>query len=104
VLVFGCGQDKDVTGMLKQIALGADKVIFTKARSNPRAMEPADLQSLFNELSGKMSQTSRDLESALKLAGRAVSREDLIVVTGSFYLIGEAKKYFEEAGGKPKKR
>ena len=40
---------------------------------------------------------------SLKLAGRAVSREDLIVVTGSFYLVGEAKKYFTEAKNKGRK-
>lgn len=94
VLIFGCGQDKDVKGMLTQLSLGADKVIFTRAKLNPRACEPADLLAQFNDLSGKMAQTAANLEDALRLASRAVSREDLIVVTGSFYLAGEAKKYF----------
>ena len=31
---------------------------------------------------------------ALAIANRAVTREDLICITGSFYLVGEAKKYF----------
>ena len=70
------------------------KVIFTRAKLNPRACEPADLLSQFNEQSGKMAQTAANLEDALRLASRAVSREDLIVVTGSFYLAGEAKKFF----------
>jgi len=96
VLIFGCGQDKDVNGMLSQVALGADKIIFTRAKANPRAEEPSDLLTRFAELSGKMAQTAGDLESALKLAARAVSREDLIVVTGSFYLAGEARKYFQD--------
>jgi dihydrofolate synthase/folylpolyglutamate synthase len=96
VLVFGCAQDKDITGMLKQIALGADKVIFTRARNNPRATEPEELWAKFNDLSGKMAQTAASLEEAVRLANRAVSREDLIVVTGSFYLVGEAKKHFAE--------
>ena len=96
VMIFGCGQDKDVTGMLKQIALGADKIIFTKAKGNPRAEEADDLARRFAELSGKMVQVANNLEAALQLAGRAVSREDLIVVTGSFYLAGEARKYFIE--------
>jgi dihydrofolate synthase/folylpolyglutamate synthase len=100
VMIFGCGQDKDVNGMLKQIALGADKVIFTRARSNPRAMEPEDLLTRFNEITGKMAQTAPSLEQALRVAGRAVSREDLIIVTGSFYLVGEAKKYFDDAHAK----
>ncbi len=100
VLIFGCGQDKDVTGMLKQLALGADKIIFTRAKNNPRAAEPEELQHKFNELSGKMSQTAPSFEDALRLATRAVSREDLIVVTGSFYLVGEAKKLLEELAAK----
>ena len=33
------------------------------------------------------------------IAYRAVTKEDLICVTGSFYLVGEAKKLF--ASGKP---
>ncbi len=96
IMIFGCGQDKDVNGMLKQVALGADKVIFTKARNNPRAMEPEDLAARFNELSGKVSQSAPSLEEGLKLAARAVSRDDLIVIAGSFYLAGEAKKHFTE--------
>ncbi len=103
VMIFGCGQDKDYLGMLKQVALGADKVIFTKARHNPRAMEPDDLMQRFGELSGKMAQNADSLPDALKLAGRAVSREDLIIVTGSFYLVGEARKYFMELANKRKK-
>ena len=96
VLIFGCAQDKDITGMLKQLALGADKVIFTRARTNPRACEPEDLLTRFNELSGKMAQIAPNLEEAIRIASRAVSREDLIVITGSFYLVGEAKKLFED--------
>ncbi len=103
VVIFGCGQDKDVNGMLKQLSLGADKVIFTKAKNNPRAMEPEDLMHRFNELSGKMSQCAPTLEDALRLAGRAVSRDDLIVITGSFYLVGEGKKHFSDLAGRKKK-
>jgi dihydrofolate synthase/folylpolyglutamate synthase len=98
VLIFGCGQDKDVNGMLKQIALGADKVIFTRSKTNPRAVEPEELMAKFNDLSGKMAQVAPTLEDALRLASRAVSREDLIVVTGSFYLAGETKKFFANLG------
>lgn len=100
VMIFGCGQDKDASGMLKQIALGADKIIFTRARSNPRAYEPADLLSEFTDQSGKMAQIAPNLRDALQLARRAVSRDDLIIVTGSFYLVGEARKYFLDKANK----
>jgi dihydrofolate synthase / folylpolyglutamate synthase len=104
VVIFGCCQDKDTLGMLKQLALGADKVIFTKAKNNARATEPEDLLSKFNDLSGKMAQNAVSFDEALKVAGRAVSREDLIIVTGSFYLVGEAKRYFTELAVQKKLR
>ncbi|MAE61870.1 MAG: hypothetical protein CMJ49_11010 [Planctomycetaceae bacterium] len=103
VMIFGCGQDKDIAGMFREVNLGADKVIFTRARSNPRAEEPADLLHRFNEQSGKMAQTAPKLEDALNLAVRAVSRDDLICVTGSFYLVGEAKKYLANLAEKRSK-
>jgi len=104
VMIFGCGQDKDVEGMLKQVSLGADKIIFTRAKMNPRAEEAQDLQKKFAEISGKMVQVAKNLPEALQLAARAVSREDLIIVTGSFYLAGETKKYFIDATAKKNKR
>jgi len=104
VMVFGCGQDKDVDGMLNEVALGADKIVFTRAKGNPRAVEETELLSKFSQLSGKMAQTADNLPDALKLAARAVSREDLIVVTGSFFLAGEARKFFLDAAGKPRPR
>jgi folylpolyglutamate synthase/dihydropteroate synthase len=48
-----------------------------------------------------MSQTARTLPEALQLAMRAVSREDLIVVTGSFYLVGETLRYLQQDATKP---
>ena len=84
--------------MIDRVNLGADKVIFTRAKGNPRAADPADLQKVFADRSGKMSQTADNLPEALELAARAVSREDLICVTGSFYLVGEAIKHLKKLG------
>ena len=100
VMVFGCAEDKDVDALLTQIALGADKLIFTRAKSNSRAMDPYDLQQRFIELSGKMSQVAPSLPDALDIAARAVGRDDLICVTGSFYLVGEAKKHLDSLAQK----
>ena len=41
-----------------------------------------------------MAQVAPSLEAALAIANRAVTKEDLIVITGSFYLVGEAKNLF----------
>lgn len=96
ICVFGCCADKDMGTLLDRMNLGADKVIFTRAQSNSRAADPDELQRLFAERSGKMSQTAKTLPEALELATRAVSREDLVCVTGSFYLVGETLKHLSQ--------
>src|SRR4030095_8974842 len=81
VVIFGCCSDKDIPGMLKLIQHGADKVIFTRINS-PRSTEPTELAAQFTELSGKMAQISQSLPQALEIAEKAVTREDLICITG----------------------
>ncbi len=95
VTIFGCASDKDVDRMLVEIARGADKVIFTRVTDNPRAMDPAELARRFREHTGTMCQVEPDLKTAINTASRAVGHEDLILVTGSAYLVGEAKRLFE---------
>ncbi len=100
IVVFGCAADKDVPGMLRALAAGADKVIFTRATGNARAVNPADLQRTYTELGGKMSQAASTLKEALDLASRAVGRDDLICVCGSFYVVGETKKLLAESAAR----
>jgi dihydrofolate synthase/folylpolyglutamate synthase len=101
VVIFGCAEDKDVKGMLSRLAMGADKVIFTRAAGNPRAMDPRELARRFAEVSPKMVQIARTLPDALQIAEKAVGRDDLICVTGSFYLAGEAKGHLLAARARP---
>jgi dihydrofolate synthase/folylpolyglutamate synthase len=93
VIIFGCNNDKDISGMLDKLQYGADKVIFTRS-SSAKAVPPEDLADMYTEMCGKMCQSAASLGEALQLAKSAVSREDLICITGSFYLIGEAKVLF----------
>ena len=91
VMIFGCAADKDIPGMIEQIAKGADKVIFTKAAGNNRAMSPKDLAEMYEEHSGRVAQVTDSVADALNIGYSAVSREDIICVCGSFYLVGEVK-------------
>lgn len=93
VVIFGCCADKDVSGMLERITSGADKVIFT-AVNNIRTANPDELAARYIEQYGKMAQVAPNLSAALEIANRAVTKEDLICITGSFYLVGEARKLF----------
>jgi len=98
VVIFGCQKDKDIPGMIRRIQLGADKVIFT-ASGSPRTAEPADLAAMYIEHSGKMAQVARTLDDAMRIALGAVGREDLICVTGSFYLVADAMKKYSKGMG-----
>jgi dihydrofolate synthase / folylpolyglutamate synthase len=97
VVIFGCSADKDVEGMLAQLQLGADKVIFTSAET-ARSIDPHELLVRFVEKSQKMAQAAPTLEEAYRIACNCVTREDLICITGSFYLVGRAKQL--QAAGK----
>jgi dihydrofolate synthase/folylpolyglutamate synthase len=102
VIIFGCASDKDVPGMLSKLALGADKIIFTRSTGSSRAVDPRELQRRFAEHHSKMTQTAPNVGEALRIAERAVGRDDLIVVTGSFYLAGEAKRLILERQACPR--
>jgi dihydrofolate synthase/folylpolyglutamate synthase len=95
VVIFGCNKDKDIDGMLRELQFGADKVIFTRSNS-AKAMPPQDLAEVYGEICGKMCQTAFSLAEALRLAKSAIGRGDLICITGSFYLIGQAKARFDQ--------
>lgn len=91
VVIFGCSADKDIDGMLKQLQLGADKVIFT-AFDSARAVDPKELYTRFIERSPKMAQMAPDLRTAYRIAKTCVTRDDLICITGSVYLVGQTKR------------
>jgi dihydrofolate synthase/folylpolyglutamate synthase len=91
VVIFGCRSDKDISGMLDHIRLGADKVIFTDGGA-PRSADPNELAAEYVERCGKMAQVASSLDEALDIAERAVTREDIICITGSFYLVGQARR------------
>lgn len=91
VVIFGCSADKDIDGMLAQLQLGADKVIFTST-GTPRSIDPQELLSRFQEKSHKMAQVEENLIDAYRTACHCVTREDLICITGSVHLVGRAKQ------------
>jgi dihydrofolate synthase/folylpolyglutamate synthase len=95
VVVFGCAKDKDAGAMLKSLAKAADKVVFTQADS-PRATPAAELHRKYADLAGKMSQHTKSVPEALDLAFRAVGRGDVVCITGSFYICGEAKRWITD--------
>lgn len=86
VLVFGASADKDYGSMLRTLLPAADLAIFTRA-ANPRAAAPSDL---LNKARGRAAVMAGSVARALAMARKAAGPGDAIVVTGSFYVAGEA--------------
>lgn len=84
--------------MLQALSSGADKVILTKACQSSRGIEPRELLRAFNEVNDHphLALTAPCVKDAINLANKSVGRNDLILVTGSFAIAGEAKKLFQE--------
>ncbi|MHA7814382.1 MAG: bifunctional folylpolyglutamate synthase/dihydrofolate synthase [Phycisphaerales bacterium] len=96
IVVFGCANDKDIPGMVEALATGADKVIFTKAASNPRAMDPEELKAQCLGANAVMCESAPSVKDAINAAaGVSDHAQDLILITGSFYVVGEAKQLIE---------
>lgn len=96
IVIFGCANDKDINGMIEALGTGADKVIFTRATGNPRAVDPADLYARCMSRKRMMCETAPDVRAAINAAAAACDHaQDLILVTGSFYLVGETKTLVE---------
>jgi len=85
VLVFGISKDKDIKGTSLELADFADAVVLTKSR-NPRAHPPQGLVKYFKD---KPTYITQSVKEAAKIARRIATKDDLILVTGSLFVVGE---------------
>jgi dihydrofolate synthase/folylpolyglutamate synthase len=88
ILVFGATADKDVEGMIRELVPVAGKVIVTSA-AHPRAIPAAEMGSLL-EAQGYASTPSAGVPEAMRLAVEAAGPEDVVCVTGSLFVVGDA--------------
>ena len=91
IFVIGILKDKDITTMLKTINSLILEIIFTKSK-NEKASNPLELLSIFKKLNkNKKIQTKiiNNPKKALNYAKKIANKEDLVVVAGSIYMVGE---------------
>ncbi len=89
IFVVSVFEDKDQEGILEQLMPYASEFIFTRS-SSPRAAPPERLAAL-TTWQGIPSEIVPSLSSALDGAISRASTEDLVVVTGSLFAVGEAR-------------
>lgn len=92
ILIFAATRDKDVAGMLRQLLPRFDCVILASYQNNPRNVPAGELRQIAESLGDRPLHTAEDPSGAWKLARRLAAREDLICVTGSFFIAAELRE------------
>ena len=97
-IIFACSKDKDYTSMLDQILDYADRLIVTQFQNNPRVVPVERLEEIAHAkrihhpeveiLSAPSSQIAVDH------ATRSAIDNELICITGSFFLASETRPMF----------
>ena len=98
-LVFATTQEKDVRGMLGRLLGQFDEVVFTRYLNNPRAVPPEELDAMALELGGRRHRVCSGPDDAWDEVGRLAAPEDLICVTGSFFIAAEMR---QQIGAQPR--
>ena len=91
LLVFSCLSDKDVRGMLREIKPVVKKIFPTEIPYS-RKMPLDEVRKTILETGMEMAATTGVIEKDIKTAVKDASDSDIIIVTGSFYFIGEVLK------------
>lgn len=89
-VVFGAMQDKNSKAMLEELSRSFSNVILTRVGNN----RATSLKTLLEEAKGlfKCVLPAQNTRNALDLAVRVSGSGSKVLVTGSFYLVGEARK------------
>lgn len=91
-LVFGAMKDKDVGEIIKVLQPKAEFLILTQP-DNERAVSPAELERFTGQMFGRQRVfLTPTVVDALAKADELTGEGGIILITGSLYLVGEAKK------------
>jgi dihydrofolate synthase/folylpolyglutamate synthase len=90
ILIFGASVDKDVQGMLEVLARRAGTVICTQA-VHPRAIEPEHLAAEAARLGGGPTESVAPVAAALERALQLAGPGDMILATGSLFVVAEVQ-------------
>ncbi|MGR3302328.1 MAG: bifunctional folylpolyglutamate synthase/dihydrofolate synthase [Candidatus Scalindua sp.] len=90
IVVIGLSEDKDIAGILREITCAADDLILTRT-GNPREAEPRQMAITAKHFYQKKPIVIEDIGEAFKEAKIIAKKDDLICITGSFFLAGKIK-------------
>ncbi|HET8952789.1 MAG TPA: cyanophycin synthetase [Solirubrobacteraceae bacterium] len=88
VAVVSVLDDKDAAGMLRALVGKCRAMVLTASR-NPRALPPATLASLAEQLGGPPTEVVRDPHAAVRRAQELAGPAGAVLATGSIYLVAD---------------
>jgi dihydrofolate synthase/folylpolyglutamate synthase len=88
VAVVSILDDKDAAGMLRALAGKTSRAVFTST-TNPRALSPATLASLWAQVGGGASEIAADPREAVRRAQELAGPDGAVLATGSIYLVAD---------------
>ena len=91
-LVFGAMNGKDYSVMVELIREHASQIIFTRSKS-PRSIDPKELKGM---VPGSLVKDS--IDEAISYAQKRAPKGTTVVVTGSLFLVGEARSILRFEG------
>ncbi len=97
-LIYGAVRDKAIDEVADVLFPHVHRVILTRSRVS-RSTSPETLRQMVDHLHERI-ETAPAAEQAIELARRTAKPEDLIVIAGSIFLIGEAKETLEAVTAK----
>jgi dihydrofolate synthase/folylpolyglutamate synthase len=100
-LVVGMGQGRDAVEMLEILAADDTALVVACAADHPRAMPAAEVAAAAEEV-GVEAVIAADVGDALDKAAAAAGTDDLILVTGSLYVVGDARRRLGVSHRKPR--
>ena len=92
VAIIGMLRDKDVSGIVSPLLEHIDCWTAVTADA-PRALPASTLAAEVANLAGKPCLVADGLPDAMQFARDQTSQKDLILVTGSFYVVGPALEW-----------
>ena len=95
VALIGLFKDKDIDAVITPIAMHIDRWIAVPIE-HPRGMNVDALAREIANKTGRPCQIAPDLHSALENIDKLASGDDVVLVTGSFQVVGPALAWLEE--------
>jgi dihydrofolate synthase/folylpolyglutamate synthase len=101
VLVVGMNRGREPAEVLAALGAGSARLVVTCAADWPKAVPAAELAEAARAL-GAEAESAPSVAEAIRRAIAVASPEDAVLITGSLYVVGDARPLFAKRPGPPR--